>query len=437
MQEVYHKWYTFASCSAGNFGTYYYVIVQVVVKHEQRLERLKNNPFKRLMKKILLYCPPFSGHLNVFRALVSEYGDRFDLRLVITGWTNISPDLSGMNIPMDVLAASSLAETDPALFTLPRTVELLSKSIEIAETFRPDLIVYDFFSLEGYLAGKKLNIPAWCSVPALIGPFEQSEYLKEKLAALKNVEALASLGLRAEDLEMVSDGLFIPGERNLLWSYPALTPANFMKNRKPGQYSFVGNLSKKCGSAGAQKNEERPLVYFSFGTVVMDNLWNQREEVREGLKKFIAALAKKWENKPFDVLFVDRGRKLLPEYPKNWKAVEKADQLEMLSRASLFITHAGGNSFHEAVEKRVPMIAVPFFGDQPLIARQIEALGLGKNLAPSAGIDTAAQKDFVNEALAEKLAESVEKMLGELEQYRERFGNLSLRSEEIAELLAE
>ncbi len=395
-----------------------------------------------MTKKILLFSPPFNGHLNVLKNLVWKYRNDFDFHLVITGWKNIQPNLKGITIPVTILAHSDLNETDPAIWTLPRIAELMDDCLKISREKKPDLILYDYFSLEGNFIGKILKIPYWSSIPALMGPFNSQDYLQSKLSMPNNVAAVRELNkrfpgiLNSSQIEMISDGLHVPGQTNLIWSYPVLTPADFMANRQSSNYYFVGHLDLPGASRIKLQTQNRPIIYFSFGTVVMNNLWNQQTEIRDKLKTFISRLAELWKDKQFDVLFVNQDKSILDSYPPNWKVVTYADQVVALSQASVFITHAGGNSFHEAVLRKVPMIAIPFFGDQPLVASQIEKLGLGVNLVPDSGIDTRKSKDFLSESLAEKVDAAVTDITSNIEDYKNRFSQLPLKSEDIFELLS-
>ena len=52
-------------------------------------------------------------------------------------------------------------------------------------------------------------------------------------------------------------------------------------------------------------------------------------------------------------------------------------QLDMLSQASAFITHAGMGGTGEAIYYGVPMIAIPQMEEQAITARQIVKNGLG------------------------------------------------------------
>jgi len=55
-------------------------------------------------------------------------------------------------------------------------------------------------------------------------------------------------------------------------------------------------------------------------------------------------------------------------------------QIAVLKQARSFITHGGMNSVSEAMMCGVPMVVIPFVSDQPVNARQVQKLGLGKVL---------------------------------------------------------
>uniref|UniRef100_A0A7S2D241 UDP-glycosyltransferases domain-containing protein n=1 Tax=Alexandrium andersonii TaxID=327968 RepID=A0A7S2D241_9DINO len=63
--------------------------------------------------------------------------------------------------------------------------------------------------------------------------------------------------------------------------------------------------------------------------------------------------------------------------PANCTAAVRVDQLQVLERASVFVTHCGMNSCSESLSKTVPVVAVPFFGDQIENAERFEELGCG------------------------------------------------------------
>nr|CAD2194985.1 unnamed protein product [Meloidogyne enterolobii] len=57
-------------------------------------------------------------------------------------------------------------------------------------------------------------------------------------------------------------------------------------------------------------------------------------------------------------------------------------QREILEKANvkLFITHGGQNSFNEVLRAGIPIIVLPFFGDQPFNATLAEYLGIGVSI---------------------------------------------------------
>ena len=62
-------------------------------------------------------------------------------------------------------------------------------------------------------------------------------------------------------------------------------------------------------------------------------------------------------------------------------------QIEVLTHTDVFLTHCGMNSINEVLTLGVPMVAMPFLNDQITNAKQITALGLGKQVRsfPSSG----------------------------------------------------
>lgn len=67
----------------------------------------------------------------------------------------------------------------------------------------------------------------------------------------------------------------------------------------------------------------------------------------------------------------------LKDIPANVEVGQMVPQLDILSQASVFITHAGMGGTGEAIYYGVPMIAIPQMEEQAITARQIEKLGLG------------------------------------------------------------
>jgi len=390
------------------------------------------------MKKILIFSPPFGGHVTILNEFINQFSEKYEIKLVITGWKNIEPDNVSRKLSPRILAKSTLEETDPALWTFKRVYELLPSCIKIAEKFSPDLIFYDYFSLEGVYTGRLLNIPYWSSIPALIGPFVGKEYLAKKLNDdvnqnfLKLLEETYDRVVEISEVETISDGLHVSGLKNVIWSYKSVVPSNFLENRKQSGYHFVGNIRGK--NYEKMDAGDSSTIYLSFGTVVMDNLWNQQKETRDKLQLFIHQLSELWRDSEYKVIFSSQGKGVLKKYPQNWHVFDRVDQIRTLAKADIFITHAGSNSFHEALIQQVPMIAIPFFGDQSLVGKTIEELGIGINLVEDSNVDTKKAKNFLNKELVNRLDNAVSEMLTN-KIYKENFNKIDLDSESIDVLL--
>jgi UDP:flavonoid glycosyltransferase YjiC (YdhE family) len=86
--------------------------------------------------------------------------------------------------------------------------------------------------------------------------------------------------------------------------------------------------------------------------------------------------------KTFDI-FQDRIKKGQYKKPDNVHIVASAPQLNILRRASLFITHCGQNSVSESINFGVPMVCLPqsLDSDQTFVANRVaNELGLGIEL---------------------------------------------------------
>jgi UDP:flavonoid glycosyltransferase YjiC (YdhE family) len=67
--------------------------------------------------------------------------------------------------------------------------------------------------------------------------------------------------------------------------------------------------------------------------------------------------------------------------PDNVVMLPTAPQIQILQRASLFITHCGMNSTSEAIYHGVPIIGLPLCVDQPMVAQRVcDELQLGIRL---------------------------------------------------------
>ena len=67
----------------------------------------------------------------------------------------------------------------------------------------------------------------------------------------------------------------------------------------------------------------------------------------------------------------------LGDLPANVRVEHYVDQMEVLSRASLFVTHCGMNSASEGMWMAVPELLFPLTGEQRAVARRVAEVGAG------------------------------------------------------------
>jgi UDP:flavonoid glycosyltransferase YjiC (YdhE family) len=363
--------------------------------------------------------------------MIAQYGDDYEFRLILVDRTNTPPDLTDLRVPVATPVACGSFTNTPAGKVFARANALLDECLALARAFQPDLVLYDFCAVEGHFVGQVLATRSWCSIPGLIGPMTDYEYLARSLSTPANQEALAAIARRhgvtlgPEQVELISNSLYLPAELNLLWSYPAVTPANFMDNRHPARYRFVGYPSD--GHPDRRNRSGPPRVYLSLGTEVMDNLWPAQPDTRDGVRRCVAGLAERWASWDVEIVFATMGNQVLASYPANWRVHSAVDQQKVLSMSDVFITHGGSNSLHEAILYQVPMVVAPFFGDQMLIGRRVQQLGIGIPLAVPEAIDIDTPRDHLQDGVAGWMDDAVRRILAD-DRYRRSFTGIPLVS---------
>jgi MGT family glycosyltransferase len=86
--------------------------------------------------------------------------------------------------------------------------------------------------------------------------------------------------------------------------------------------------------------------------------------------------------------------------PANFIVQTHVPQLDVLRRATVFITHGGMNSVSESLYYGVPVLVIPQMSEQEIVGRRVEELGAGLYVAKE-------------DVTAERLRESVQRLLAE------------------------
>jgi MGT family glycosyltransferase len=114
--------------------------------------------------------------------------------------------------------------------------------------------------------------------------------------------------------------------------------------------------------------DKRPLLYISLGTA-----FNNQLDFYQMC--FDAFAQSRWQVVLSFGTHVDPTA--LKEPPANFLIAPHVPQLELLSRANIFISHGGMNSVMESLWSGVPLVVVPQILEQELNGRRAQELGLG------------------------------------------------------------
>lgn len=164
--------------------------------------------------------------------------------------------------------------------------------------------------------------------------------------------------------------VYNPPEFNLVYTLREYQP--YEEEFPEEQYKFLGPsvYERKAESFDFIKGE-KPVIYISLGTVLKGAVaffQNCIEAFRDENMEVIISVGKQ-----FDV-------KKLKNIPPNIHIYSTVPQLEVLKMADVFVTHGGMNSISEALVYGTPMVVIPFVSDQPVNARCVEKLGVGKKV---------------------------------------------------------
>jgi MGT family glycosyltransferase len=138
------------------------------------------------------------------------------------------------------------------------------------------------------------------------------------------------------------------------------------------RYVFVGPSLTARGYDNSdfplEQPEKRPLLYVSLGTAFND--WLDFYHMC-----FDAFARSEWQ------VVLSFGTRIDPaalkEPPANFLIAPYVPQLEVLSRADLFISHGGMNSIMESLSFGVPLVVILQVMEQEMNARHVQELGLG------------------------------------------------------------
>ncbi|MEY2448552.1 MAG: hypothetical protein QOH79_2028 [Acidimicrobiaceae bacterium] len=281
--------------------------------------------------------------------------------------------------PLEVLGDDS---SPTAVREVTYAAHYADSVIEEMGSLNAQVIAYDTFAVVGRVAGHVLGIPYvnLCSGHNIDPERHLPQLYANPRFHIADVCHRAVERLR-EDYGMKEASPFfamaaLSPHLNVYGEPPQfLTPA---EREVFEPVAFFGSLPRAelvPTKNGVRTNTDEVKVYVSFGTVI----WRHFVPVAMAA---LGAIARAVAQRPGTEALITLGGAALAadairglEQP-GVRIEPYVDQWEALRTASMFVTHHGMKSTHEALVNEVPMLSYPFFWDQPSMATRCQELGL-------------------------------------------------------------
>lgn len=327
------------------------------------------------------------GHINPTIGLVKELIDRGEKVTYVAGeeFKNTIEGLGAVFIGyknFNELEFNNgdigLTEMLPQLKEIARVyVEIIETVFSIEETF--DCIIYDLLFFLGSEIARVLKIPAVSSNSTfaindktnyLSGFFKMFEPAIERLFKSPDFAPVIGYlwdkyGIKVPDLLSLHT---LKNDMNIVF-----TSRRFQihGNSFDDSYKFIGpsiwDRNEKIHPSLINRDKSK-IIYISLGTIFNRSI------------EFYSSCFAAFGNMDAKII-MSVGTNIdinsLKAVPENFFIRNYIPQLEVLKHADLFITHGGMNSANEGLYYSVPLIAVPYFFDQPIVAHRVAELGAG------------------------------------------------------------
>lgn len=337
-------------------------------------------------KTIVFFCIPAHGHTNPTLGVVRELVNRghivryysYELmrsKIEEAGAVFVSCD--DYDVERKLTPEESVRVGKDLAFSTRILVDTTLALDELVcrdmERLSPDCIVADSMAVWGKAAAMKLGIPfvsstttfAFNQHSAKIMPQSAGDLFRMMLAMPRvsgQIKRLQNQGYPVKNiLDIISND---DHTHTVVYTSPEFQPCSETFSRN--HFSFVGP-SVRPATEEIQKRREK-LVYISMGTVNNDLL--------PLYKACIKALA----DCPYQVILsvgslVDL--RAFGDLPEHVEVYPYVDQIAVLQKADIFLTHCGMNSATEGLYHGVPLVMLPKTTEQKGVAARVHQLGAG------------------------------------------------------------
>ncbi|MEH7741319.1 macrolide family glycosyltransferase [Bacillus subtilis] len=242
-----------------------------------------------------------------------------------------------------------------------------------------DYVIYDHHLLAGKVIANLLKLPKFslCTTFAMNEEFAKEmmgAYMKGSLEDSPHYESYQQLAETLNDdfqaeIKKPFDVFLADGDLTIVFTSRGFQP---LAERFGERYVFVGpSITERAGNNDFpfDQIDNENVLFISMGTIFN----NQKQFFNQCLE-----VCKDFDGKV--VLSIGKHIKTseLNDIPENFIVRPYVPQLEILKRASLFVTHGGMNSTSEGLYFETPLVVIPMGGDQFVVADQVEKVGAGK-----------------------------------------------------------
>lgn len=338
------------------------------------------------MKKIAFFCIPAHGHTNPTLGVVRELVSRghqvwyysYEImrkKIEATGAAFVACDEYDMEQklrPKDsVRVGKDLAFSTKIL--VDTTLTLDEHIFRDMEALCPDCIVADSMAVWGKAIALKLNIPfvsstttfAFNQHSAKIIPQRPGELLRLILAMPRVNSHIRRLRSRGYPIKSILDIIQNDDHTHtIVYTSPAFQPCADTFSGE--HYAFVGPSIRQA-ELTVEKTGEK-LVYIAMGTV--------NNNLLPLYRACIAAFA----GTEYQVILSVGGlvdQREFGEIHDNVSVYPQVDQIAVLQKADVFLSHCGMNSVSESLYYGVPLVMYPKTAEQKGIALRTNQLGAG------------------------------------------------------------
>lgn len=359
--------------------------------------------------RIMWFCIPAFGHTNPTIEFARELARRgHDIRYYSFEAFRQRIEAAGAAfVPCDRFLPPLTAESERRLKRVS-TTEMSVQSFHTTanmdatltrdiEAFHPDLVISDSACFWGKLTAMKHRLPLVCSTTTFAFNRYSSKYMRQSPGELADIllglprlnreaKRLAALGYPVKSaLEIVQND---NDTDTVVYTSPRFQPCS--ETFDAAHYRFVGPCVRDV--APEPKDGRRPLVYISLGTVINDR------------PDFYRTCVEALKDAPAEALIAcgrDFDPGTLAPLPGNIRIEPSVDQMAVLARTRLFVTHCGMNSASEGLYMAVPELLYPQTGEQRAVARRVEEMGAGRMLPEAAARDPRKLRALVMQALGD------------------------------------